>query len=102
MTKRKSERSLTITQVRSLARGYTKRAIQVLGGYLESEDVKPEIRVMAAKELLDRGWGKPSQPIAGDETQSLELIRRVIIDAEVVPERKVIDVGPSAPRPSDT
>ena len=37
-------------------------------------------RVQAAQALLDRGWGKPTQPIAGDdEFDPIKVIENVII-----------------------
>jgi hypothetical protein len=51
-------------------------------------------RVSAANSLLDRGWGKPTQPIAGDDDSPavrLEQIVRTIVeparnpDSESVP-----------------
>jgi hypothetical protein len=50
----------TPMDIRSLARGYTKRAIQTLGGISESGESEAA-RVAAAIALLDRGWGKPMQ-----------------------------------------
>jgi hypothetical protein len=54
------------TDIRSLARAHTAAAIASLAGIAtngESEAAK----VSACIALLDRGWGKPAQVIAGDE-----------------------------------
>ncbi len=72
------------TQIRSLARSHTERAIQVLQGIMDQPDAPHAARVAAANSILDRGWGKPTQPIAGDDDADairLETIKRVIIDS---------------------
>ena len=51
-------------EVRELARKYTKEAIERLVHWMKAED--PRASVVASNALLDRGWGKPSQPIDGD------------------------------------
>lgn len=69
--------------IRSLARSHTKRAIQVLQGIMDQPEAPPAARVQAANSLLDRGWGKPTQTIAGDGENPLKLIaeiRRSIVD----------------------
>jgi hypothetical protein len=71
-------------QIRSLARAHTERAIQVLQGIMDQPDCTPAARVQAATALLDRGWGKPTQHIAGDdESDPIRLIQAI--------ERKIID-----------
>jgi hypothetical protein len=75
--------SKTPTQIKSLARAHTERAIQVLQGIMDQPSASDAARVSAANSLLDRGWGKPTQPIAGDDdadTLKLEIIKRVIVD----------------------
>jgi len=62
--------------MRSLARGYTDASIQVLGGYLNCEKTEPSIRIVAARELLDRGWGKPNQPAEHKVEGSIDVIIR--------------------------
>lgn len=54
------------TEIRSLARSYTELAIQSLAGIVQNGESE-SARVSAAQVLLDRGWGKPTQPISGDE-----------------------------------
>ena len=70
------------TEIRSLARQHTDAAIGVLAGIMHQEKAPPAARVAAATALMDRGWGKPTQPIAGDDEADavrLEIIRRVIV-----------------------
>ena len=72
-----------LTHIRSLARVHTERAVQVLQGIMDHPDSPPAARVAAASQLLDRGWGKPTQPIAGDDDADairVELIKRLIVD----------------------
>ena len=67
----------TIAEIRSLARSHTKTAINVLAGIMRSKDVTAAARVSAATALLDRGWGKVTQPLGGGDDGALELIHRI-------------------------
>lgn len=58
--------SKSLTEIRSLARSYTEMAIQTLAGIAQNGE-QEAARVRAAEALLDRGWGKPTQPVSGDE-----------------------------------
>jgi len=51
------------TDIRSLARSYTDKAIKVLAGVMMQEEAPAAARVSAATALLDRGWGKPAQTV---------------------------------------
>jgi len=51
-------------EVRDAARAHTELAIATLAAICASAD-KDSARVSAAVALLDRGWGKPVQEIAG-------------------------------------
>jgi hypothetical protein len=55
----------TPTDIRSLARGHTESAINVLAGIMNQDEAPHAARVSAATALLDRGWGKPVQAHAG-------------------------------------
>lgn len=57
----------TPAEIRSLARGHTESAINTLAGIMTATDAPHAARVSAAVAILDRGWGKPTQPISGDE-----------------------------------
>lgn len=61
-----SGRPKAVAYVRDLARQHTEAAIQAL--VLSLTDDKH--RVAAAQALLDRGWGKPVQAIAGADGES--------------------------------
>jgi hypothetical protein len=56
----------TLTDIRSMARGHTEAAINCLVGVMNQSEAPPAARVAAANSLLDRGWGKPAQPVDGD------------------------------------
>lgn len=66
--------------LKEAAREYTEQALQTLvqialGG--ESEAA----RVSAANAILDRGYGKPSQVLAGDEEGgAVKLVQRILIE----------------------
>jgi len=64
------------TEIRSLARSYTEMAIQSLAGIAQNGESE-SARVSAASVLLDRGWGKPTQPISGDAENPLQVIQRI-------------------------
>jgi HEAT repeat protein len=62
------------------AREHTDRALEVLSEALGDEDTR--VRVTAAKELLDRGWGKPLAMTA-DVTKKLDDFTDDDIDAGI-------------------
>ena len=66
-----------LTSVRSLARSHTRTAITVLAKIMRSEDATAAARVSAANALLDRGWGKATQPLGGVDDGTLQLIHRI-------------------------
>ena len=68
--------------IRALARRHTRAAIKVLAAIMNQTDGPVTARVSAAQALLDRGWGKAAQPMAGEEggLPVLARIERVIVD----------------------
>lgn len=60
--------------IRSLARAHTETAIKTLAAIMTKADAPDAARVSAANALLDRGWGKPTQPISGDGETPLQII----------------------------
>lgn len=52
-------------RIKIMAREKTEEAFAVILECLGDSDKK--IALKAAEILLDRGWGKPTQPISGDE-----------------------------------
>jgi hypothetical protein len=59
--------------VRELAQGYTQSSIKILADIAKDKKAPHAARVSAANSLLDRGWGKPAQPVGG--TDDLPPIR---------------------------
>lgn len=66
--------------IAALARQHTDRALEVLANALDDND--PRVRVQAAKELLDRGYGKPLAMTA-DVTKRLDDWTDDDIDAAI-------------------
>ena len=71
--------------VRDLARSHTELAVATLvaiadGGQSEAA------KVAAATAILDRGWGRPTQPLSGDD--DAPPIGMAIVDREAEIERK--------------
>ena len=75
-------KSKAAAQIRTLARRHTQAAIKVLAAIMNQSDGPATARVSAAQALLDRGWGKAAQLIAGEEGGPIVLARieRVIVD----------------------
>jgi hypothetical protein len=69
-----------VGHVRALAKKYTEEAIRTLAELMRTG--KPDrARVAAAEALLDRAYGKPTQPLAGDE--SLPALK-IILDGKEI------------------
>lgn len=58
--------SKNLTDIRSLARSHTETALSTLAGIAQN-GTSESARVAASVALLDRGWGKPTQIVQGDE-----------------------------------
>ena len=85
LAKKKLDMAKAVTEIRSLARSHTRTALNVLVAVMRNTKATPPARVAAANAILDRGWGKPTQALANDET-ALELIHRierVIVQPEI-------------------
>lgn len=67
----------TLTEIRSLARSHSRTAINVLVGIMRSNDATAAARVSAANAILDRGWGKASQPHENGGERPLEVVHRI-------------------------
>lgn len=69
-------------EIRSLARAHTETAIRTLAGIMRERKAPAAARVAAASALLDRGWGKPTQPLSGEDGSAIPIavIERVIRD----------------------
>lgn len=66
-------------EVKGLARQHGPEAINKLVEWMRSGNAKAS--VSAATALLDRGWGKPTQPVSGDDDAApiIHEIRRTIV-----------------------
>ena len=69
-------RTATLPDIQALAKDKTEAALNVLAAIMYRETANAFARVAAAKELLDRGWGKPVQPLATD-AGPLELVHQI-------------------------
>src|SRR5262249_60455955 len=75
------------TEIRTLARSYTKAAINTLVGIMRQPKAPPAARVMAANALLDRGWGKAPQTVAVDgEIRQLVEVKLNVVHVERKPD----------------
>lgn len=57
--------------IKSLARKHTTEALERLAHWMRSDE--PRASVAACIALLDRGWGKPSQPVTGADEQPIQF-----------------------------
>jgi hypothetical protein len=71
-----------IVDLKSLARGYTEKGIEVLGGYINSPEIPPEIKVQAVKIMFDRGWGRPNQPVEAKHDGEIKITVRNITEGK--------------------
>jgi len=70
-------------EIRSLARQHTEEAINALLRIIRKVDATDSAVVAASSAILDRGWGKPAQPIDGDGEGgpiAIQAIVRKIVD----------------------
>ena len=66
--------------LKELARQHTDAALNTLVSILAGGDGIPAAaQVQAAKELLDRGYGKPTQYIGGDEENPLRTLNEIAL-----------------------
>lgn len=66
--------------IRSLCRSYTSEAVRSLAAIMRQPDAPPSARVQAIGILLDRGWGKAVQPVAGEDGEPLRVVIRQITE----------------------
>lgn len=69
-------------ELAAMAKEYAEEAIRTLVEIATSGESEAA-RVSAANAILDRGYGKPTQPISGDDDAppvGVSVIRRVIVD----------------------
>lgn len=59
--------------MRELARQHTEDAIRTLAAIMLDGEQPARARVAAAEALLDRGWGRPEQPVTGADGERLVI-----------------------------
>jgi hypothetical protein len=66
--------TVTATQLVSLSRTFSKRAINMIAEIMEDTGMPPAVRVKAAEILLDRGYGKAAQAMVVSNSDGSPLI----------------------------
>lgn len=77
-------RPKVVGEIRDLARAHTVAAIQTLVEIHEDKSAPPAARAHAANALLDRGWGRATQPVEHDAGPNvLDLMLSVIHESGI-------------------
>ncbi|WP_063921291.1 hypothetical protein [Bradyrhizobium sp. DOA1] len=74
---RRALKQRTLTEIKSLARTHTNVAIKTLVQIMRDKEAPAHARVLAANAILDRGWGKPLQPIASEDDKPIQFVHRI-------------------------
>jgi hypothetical protein len=74
-------RPKTIALLRDLAQRETEASIRVLIEIRDSRKAPFAARIAAIRELFDRGYGRPTQPISGDDSK--EAVKFVMLNRPV-------------------
>ena len=74
-------RNKVLVEVKEAAQAYGLDAVQTLAQIMVTQDMPPAARVSAAKELLDRGYGKAPQTI--DQITTIKPSLPVLDPAEL-------------------
>jgi hypothetical protein len=80
------------TEIRSLARQHTTKAIQKLQGLMDNGQ-NEQVQLSAAIALLDRGWGKP---------ESYATVKHVNTRAEELSDDELAAIAAGSSEASDT
>src|SRR5215469_6135074 len=83
--------------IASLARSYTYPAIKSLAGIMMEQTSPPMARIVAAKVLLDRGWGKPKEMHHSEVDDSKTLLKVVNEIVHVYETREQIEFKDQTP-----
>ena len=70
-----------VSELRKLAREYTKDAIETLAQIMVDVKASEASRIAAANSLLDRGYGRPLQAVDLDVSEPISSIVRTIVDS---------------------
>jgi hypothetical protein len=95
--------SKAAAEIKALAKKHSKAAIKVLAAIMNQADGPATARVSAAQALLDRGWGKAAQPMAGEDggLPVLAKIERVIVDPATESKERQNSSGGETAQPED-
>jgi phage gp46-like protein len=70
-------RNKTVPEVKAAAREYTQAALETLAQIMLTSQ-SDAAKVSASTALLDRGWGKPSTVVTGDEDGgAVQVVTRI-------------------------
>ena len=83
--------------IQSLARSHTRTAIKVLAGIMNEKTCQPMARIVAAKALLDRGWGKCAETHHVDVNDGGTLLKVVNEIVHVYETREEIEFNDQTP-----
>lgn len=64
--------------LREAARLYTDEALALFVEMMRAESVFPQVRLAAARELMDRGYGRPAQAITGEDGGPIAVATTVV------------------------
>ena len=65
--RKKGQLNKNTADIRALAQKHGPDAIATLINIMTTREDNPASQIAAAKELLDRGYGKSTQPVSGDD-----------------------------------
>ncbi len=72
-------------ELRALAQARGGDAVRIILDLMDNASTE-DIRLKAAQALLDRGYGKPTQPISGDSEMPPVQIMEIVLPAESEPD----------------
>lgn len=71
-----------LMHVRDLAREHTVEAIGTLATVMRNKNEAGRARAAAAEALLSRGWGKPAQPLTGEDGGAIQVVSKYKLTTE--------------------
>jgi hypothetical protein len=87
-----NKKPITPADLRSLCRSHTETAVNTLVSIMRQVKCPPAARSMAATALLDRGWGRPSQAITGEDGGELRITIRQLVESTLAPAASIESV----------
>jgi hypothetical protein len=75
--RKKGQKNYSTLEIKQLAQSFGREAIETLVTLMKTS-TDERTRVAAARDLLDRGYGKAAQPMVGEDGQAPVEIRHVI------------------------